>query len=128
MELHLYTPFSPRAVKKDSITLHSVNITCQARTFADSSNITSVAHSWIVVFSYVYVQLSSQSANLQVSPLNAELNPIFHLLTLLGVHHILQVSRIRVNHVLWATQRRSSRLRQKFDFYIPICTALYGIS
>jgi hypothetical protein len=31
-----------------------------------------------------------------VSPLNAKLNPIYHLLTLLGVHHFLHVSRIRV--------------------------------
>jgi hypothetical protein len=29
--------------------------------------------------------------------LNAELNPICHLLTLLGAHHILHLSRIRVN-------------------------------
>ena len=26
------------------------------------------------------------------------LNPIYHLLALLGAHHILHVSRIRVNH------------------------------
>jgi hypothetical protein len=31
-----------------------------------------------------------------INPLNAELNPICHLLTLLGAHHILHVSRIRV--------------------------------
>jgi len=31
------------------------------------------------------------------NPLNAELNPICHLLTLLGAHHILHVSRMRVN-------------------------------
>ena len=30
------------------------------------------------------------------NPLNAELNPICHLLALLGPHHILHVSRIRV--------------------------------
>ena len=30
------------------------------------------------------------------NPLNAELNPICHLLALLGVHHFLHVSRIRV--------------------------------
>jgi len=30
------------------------------------------------------------------NPLNAVLNPICHLLALLGVHHILHVSRIRV--------------------------------
>jgi hypothetical protein len=32
-----------------------------------------------------------------INPLNAELNPIGHLLALLGAHHILHVSRIRVN-------------------------------
>jgi hypothetical protein len=30
------------------------------------------------------------------NPLNAELNPICYLLALLGVHHFLHVSRIRV--------------------------------
>ena len=34
-----------------------------------------------------------------VNPLNAELNPICHLLALLGAHHILHVSSIRVNMV-----------------------------
>jgi hypothetical protein len=32
-----------------------------------------------------------------LNPLNAKLNPICHLLALLGAHHILHVSRIRVN-------------------------------
>ena len=31
-----------------------------------------------------------------INPLNAELNPICHFLALLGVHHFLHVSRIRV--------------------------------
>jgi hypothetical protein len=31
-----------------------------------------------------------------INALNDELNPICHLLTLLGAHHILHVSRIRV--------------------------------
>jgi hypothetical protein len=35
-----------------------------------------------------------------INPLNAELNPIFHLLALLGAHHILHVSRLRVKQVL----------------------------
>jgi hypothetical protein len=30
------------------------------------------------------------------TPLNAELNPICHLLALLETHHILHISRIRV--------------------------------
>jgi len=34
-----------------------------------------------------------------LNPLNAELNPICYLLALLGVHHFLHISRIRVN---WA--------------------------
>jgi len=29
-------------------------------------------------------------------PLNAELNPICHLLALLGAHHILHISRMRL--------------------------------
>jgi hypothetical protein len=36
-----------------------------------------------------------ENAN-RINPLNAELNPICHLLALLGAHHILHVSRIRV--------------------------------
>jgi hypothetical protein len=31
------------------------------------------------------------------NPLNTELNPICHLLALLGAHHILHISRIRAN-------------------------------
>jgi len=34
------------------------------------------------------------------NPLNAELNPICHLLALLGAHHILHVSRIRVKKLV----------------------------
>jgi hypothetical protein len=36
---------------------------------------------------------------MSINHLNAELNPICHLLALLGAHHILHVSRIRVNFV-----------------------------
>jgi hypothetical protein len=35
----------------------------------------------------------------EVNPSNTELNPICHLLALLGAHHILHVSRIRVKFV-----------------------------
>ena len=34
-----------------------------------------------------------------INPLNAELNSICHLLALLGTHHILHISRIRVNQL-----------------------------
>ena len=33
--------------------------------------------------------------NLSINPSNTKLNPICHLLALLGAHHILHVSRIR---------------------------------
>jgi len=32
------------------------------------------------------------------NPLNTELNPICHLLALLGAHHIIHVSRVRINY------------------------------
>ena len=35
--------------------------------------------------------------NISFNPLNAELNPIRHLLALVGAHQIVHVSRIRVN-------------------------------
>jgi len=35
--------------------------------------------------------------NALINPLNAELDPTCHLLALLGSHHILHVSKIRVN-------------------------------
>jgi hypothetical protein len=34
-----------------------------------------------------------------INPLNAELNSIYHLLALLGAHHILHVSKIRFKHI-----------------------------
>jgi len=39
---------------------------------------------------------SEDSINVFINPLNAELNPICYLLALLGAHHFLHVSRIRV--------------------------------
>jgi len=40
-----------------------------------------------------------------INPLNAKLNPICHLLALLGAHHILHVSRVRVKLIcaVWTT-------------------------
>jgi hypothetical protein len=35
-------------------------------------------------------------SRIMLNPLNAELNPICHLLALLGAHHIFHVSWIRV--------------------------------
>jgi len=44
----------------------------------------------------VLTEIGYESSNL-INPLNAELNPICHLQALLGAHHILHFSRIRVN-------------------------------
>ena len=44
---------------------------------------------------------SSQTNMYEFNPLNTELNPIYHLLALLGAHHILHVSRIRVKCWKW---------------------------
>jgi len=45
----------------------------------------------------------------RVNPLNAKVNPIRHLLALLGAHHILHVSRIKVKvrtvHMLLTAER-----------------------
>ena len=38
------------------------------------------------------------------NPLNAELNPICHLLALLGAHHIFHVSGLRVNFTVFGNK------------------------
>jgi hypothetical protein len=45
-----------------------------------------------------------------INPLNAELNPICHLLALLGAHHILHVSRMRVNSSFMKIVRREPQM------------------
>jgi hypothetical protein len=47
---------------------------------------------WMIVWMTVVTLRGTRNIN----PLNAELNPICHFLALLGVHHILHVSGIRV--------------------------------
>jgi hypothetical protein len=53
--------------------------------------------------------------NEELNPLNAELNPVCHLLALLGAHPILHISKIRVNDlysspsIVWVI--KSSRMR-----------------
>jgi hypothetical protein len=47
-------------------------------------------------FIFMYLVNYIQVIWTYIYPLNAELNPICHLLALLGAHHILHISRIRV--------------------------------
>jgi len=47
----------------------------------------------------IFQQARRQCLDVQLpvfNPLNAELNPICHLLALLGAHHILHISELRV--------------------------------
>jgi len=45
----------------------------------------------------IFQCVSCVTIDCTINPFDAELNPICHLLTLLGAHHILHVSRVRVN-------------------------------
>ena len=54
------------------------------------------------------------------NPLKAELNPICHLLALLGVHHILHVSRIRVNS-------RNSPVKLNWIYVQVYCVKMRGV-
>ena len=46
--------------------------------------------------------------SLGINALNPELNPMCHFLALLGAHHILHVSRIRVNLPLYILQHNGT--------------------
>jgi len=50
----------------------------------------------ILVSSALYSIVVIVSWTTYLNPLNAELNPICHLVALLGAHHILHISRIKV--------------------------------
>jgi hypothetical protein len=54
---------------------------------------------------------SSDGSLVIVKPLNAELNSICHLLALLGAHHNLHVSRLRVKQVHRTEQSRQVLIR-----------------
>jgi len=91
---------------------------------------TEVATIW-----YTYQkELHGQSYTLQLSdinPLNAELNLIYHLLALLGAHHILHVSRIGVKQrgfrkdgYVESMQEIYTKYRQEnatYNYYLDTC-------
>ena len=56
----------------------------------------------------------------ELNPLNAELNPICHLLALLGAHHIFHVSGLRVKHRTTAADLTTnvSKLRSGVRTYL----------
>ena len=61
-----------------------------------------------------------------INPLNAKLNPICHLLALLGAHHILHVSRIRVKAIKSVqafknTQKNTDIIRMRENGLLELC-------
>ena len=60
--------------------------------------ITNISYNWSVSYADFWQTDSMCSRFVQhtINPLNPELNPICYLLALLGAHHFLHVSRIRV--------------------------------
>jgi hypothetical protein len=57
---------------------------------------------WLMRFAcWITKAIVTHSEYVILNPLNTELNSICHLLALLEAHHILRVSRIRVNAFPW---------------------------
>jgi hypothetical protein len=54
--------------------------------------LTDHSHTWLVCTFNIFFNCVPYAYN----PLNAKANPICHLMALLGAHHILHVSKIRV--------------------------------
>ena len=61
-------------------------------------NINSVELLGSITKSFIIRLLNPTNPPQYINTLNAELNPVCHLLALLGAHHILHVSGIRVNY------------------------------
>ena len=53
-----------------------------------------------LIFRFLHWRHVGRSQSTEFNPSNAELNPICYQLALLGAHHILHVSRVRVNILL----------------------------
>jgi len=70
--------------------------------------ITAQRLSW---FGHVQRMPDTRTVEKIFNPLNAKLNPICHLLALLGAHHMLHVSSIRVN---WKPLTKRSQGRPKY--------------
>jgi hypothetical protein len=78
---------------------------------------------FLFLFSCILLCFHQSSAYCSLfNPLNAKLNPICHLLALLGAHPILHISRIRVNvcYYLLIRSHRSS----EYQHSICICCIL----
>jgi len=71
---------------------------------------------------------SAHLIKLDRSLLNAELNPIYHLLALLGAHHIFHISRIRVKHLSDEHNYLDLDCNTVSLFLISICMMCYSLA
>ena len=55
---------------------------------------------------------------IKINPLNAELNPICHMLALVGAHHILHASRVRIEFTNWFVSIPHSLKKTRSDKYL----------
>jgi hypothetical protein len=77
---------------------------------------------------YIYLFVSIYIFRLYINPLNANLNPICHLLALLGAHPILHVSRIRVNVYMITSTARVAAHKSTSCWETRINMLLSGLS
>jgi hypothetical protein len=78
-----YSPLKQKELLSQTQSITLQKISNSSSTIMRTSNLT---------YSLLFVEYTL------LNPLNAELNPICHLLPLLGAHPIFHVSRIRVNY------------------------------
>jgi len=79
----------------EDMDVYFLSVLCVVRSLCDWP-ITRPEESYRVCVIACDVETSIMKKKVTFNPLNAALNPICHLLALLGAHHILHVSRIRV--------------------------------
>jgi hypothetical protein len=75
-----------------------------------------IGHNMYITYQLFVANLTAMSGYL-FNPLNTELNPKCHLLTLLGAHHILHISRIRVKWGNGTSQWTTSDLYLCFTLF-----------
>jgi hypothetical protein len=73
------------------------HIACQQVHGEDAQRLVHCVSSSFTLSRVLLSVLSEGKIPAKINPFNVQLNPICHLLALLGAHHILHVSRIRVN-------------------------------
>ena len=76
---------------------------------------------WMTFVSFKHLML------LRFNPLNAELNPICHLLALLGAHHIFHVSELKAKFQALPSKERGFWLTASYSKCIQWSTAIRGL-